>query len=165
MILHTRKCHNEKFGSFEISNQVFPHSKNTHTRTHAAQNQTQASSSLDPTFWVTHPTMERLWMFKRLTGTMTDLSWPDADVAYVDDTTGETVVESLSLYSEDCLGHRGKFLVFCFFSSVLRWVQESGLQSCVITKTQDGVYSAKPMMVGGDDDDDDGRWSYSPRYP
>lgn len=47
-------------------------------------------------------------MFKRLTGTMTDLSWPDTDVSYVDDATGETVVESLSLYTEDCLGHRGE---------------------------------------------------------
>ncbi|CAM9493647.1 unnamed protein product, partial [Sphacelaria rigidula] len=41
----------------------------------------QASSSLDPSFWVTHPTMERLFMFKRLTGTMTDLTWPDTDLS------------------------------------------------------------------------------------
>lgn len=47
-------------------------------------------------------------MFKRLTGTMTDLTWPDEDITYTDTTTGETVVESLSLYSETCLGHRGK---------------------------------------------------------
>lgn len=68
----------------------------------------QASSSLDPTFWVTHPTMERLWMFKRLTGTVTDLTWPDEDVSYTDTTTGKTVTESLSLYDETCNGHRGK---------------------------------------------------------
>lgn len=46
-------------------------------------------------------------MFKRLTGTMTDLTWPDEDTTYVND-EGETVVESLSLYSEECNGHRGK---------------------------------------------------------
>lgn len=67
----------------------------------------QASSSLDPSFWPTHPTMERLFLFKRLTGTMTDLSWPDEDVSYVN-SEGETVVESLSLYDETCNGHRGK---------------------------------------------------------
>lgn len=61
----------------------------------------QASSSLDPSFWVTHPTMERLWMYKRLTGTMTDLSWPNAD------TSVNGKLEILSLYSEDCQGHKG----------------------------------------------------------
>lgn len=67
----------------------------------------QASSSLDPSFWMTHPTMERLFMFKRLTGTMTDLSWPDEDVTYVNG-DGEVVQEVLSLYDETCMGHRGK---------------------------------------------------------
>lgn len=46
-------------------------------------------------------------MFKRLTGTMTDLSWPDEDTVYTND-NGETVRESLSLYDETCNGHRGK---------------------------------------------------------
>lgn len=67
----------------------------------------QASSSLDPSFWVTHPTMERLWMFKRLTGTMTDLTWPDADTYVLDEEAGTTSLEVLSLYSDDCAGHRG----------------------------------------------------------
>ena len=67
----------------------------------------QASSSLDPSFWVTHPTMERLWMFKRLTGTMTDLTWPDADTHVLDEETGTISLEALSLYGEDCAGHRG----------------------------------------------------------
>ncbi|CAN0178829.1 unnamed protein product [Ectocarpus sp. 13 AM-2016] len=40
----------------------------------------QASSSLDPSFWSTHPTMERLWMYIVLTGQITDWSWPDEDV-------------------------------------------------------------------------------------
>ncbi|CAM9523606.1 unnamed protein product [Laminaria digitata] len=68
----------------------------------------QASSSLDPSFWVTHPTMERLWMFKRLTGTMTDLTWPDEDTYVLDPETGTTSLEVLSLYGENCEGHRGK---------------------------------------------------------
>ena len=67
----------------------------------------QASSSLDPSFWVTHPTMERLWMFKRLTGTMTDLTWPDTDTYVLDEETGTTSLEVLSLYGDDCAGHRG----------------------------------------------------------
>lgn len=66
----------------------------------------QASSSLDPTFWPTHPTMERLWMYKRLTGTMTDLTWPDDDITYTTD-SGETVVEFLNLGDDICNGHRG----------------------------------------------------------
>ncbi|CAM9834525.1 unnamed protein product [Ascophyllum nodosum] len=66
----------------------------------------QASSSLDPSFWPTHPTMERLYMFKRLTGTMTDLTWPDSDITVVDPETGETTSEILSL-SGECKGHGG----------------------------------------------------------
>lgn len=50
--------------------------------------------------------MERLFMFKRLTGTMTDLSWPDTDV-YVDDGSGGRSYQILSLYDESCSGHRG----------------------------------------------------------
>lgn len=38
---------------------------------------------------------------------MTDLSWPDSDVSIVDEDTGITEVEVLSLYDEDCVGHRG----------------------------------------------------------
>ena len=51
--------------------------------------------------------MERLWMFKRLTGTMTDLTWPDADTYVLDEEAGTTSLEVLSLYGEDCAGHRG----------------------------------------------------------
>lgn len=46
-------------------------------------------------------------MFKRLTGTMTDLTWPDSDVTVVDEDTGTIESEVLSLYDEDCVGHRG----------------------------------------------------------
>ena len=45
-------------------------------------------------------------MFKRLTGTMTDLTWPDSDTTVVDPETGETTSEILSL-SGECKGHAG----------------------------------------------------------
>lgn len=47
-----------------------------------------------------HPTMERLWLFKTLTGTMADLTWVGAEGAEA----GEQMV---SIYSQDCVGHRG----------------------------------------------------------
>lgn len=61
---------------------------------------------MDPTFWPIHPTMERLWMFKRLTGTMTDLTWPDHDTIT---TTpgGDKRKNVLSNTSDRCAGHRG----------------------------------------------------------
>lgn len=67
---------------------------------------TKASSSLDPSFWPMHPTMERAWMFTVLTGQITDYTWPDTDISYTA-SDGTTVSESLSLYSESCVGHRG----------------------------------------------------------
>eukprot|EP00903_Cladosiphon_okamuranus_P016180 g14931.t1 len=66
----------------------------------------QASSSLDPSFWPTHPTMERLWMYSVLTGHVTDFTWPDENLSYTDE-DGDTVTETVSLYGEDCTGHRG----------------------------------------------------------
>lgn len=46
-------------------------------------------------------------MFKRLTGTMTDLTWPDEDTYVLDPESGTTSLEVLSLYDDDCVGHRG----------------------------------------------------------
>ncbi|CAM9627360.1 unnamed protein product [Pylaiella littoralis] len=66
----------------------------------------QSSSSLDPSFWSTHPTMERLWMYTVLTGQITDYTWPDSDVTLTA-SDGTAYTESISKYSEDCLGHRG----------------------------------------------------------
>lgn len=67
---------------------------------------TQASSSMDPTFWPIHPTMERLFMFKRLTGTMTDLTWPDSTETYTD-LDGDSYTCTVCLYGDYCMGHRG----------------------------------------------------------
>lgn len=66
----------------------------------------QASSSMDPTFWPIHPTMERLFLFKRLTGTMTDLTWPDETETYTD-SDGNDYTCTVCLYGEYCNGHRG----------------------------------------------------------
>lgn len=58
-----------------------------------------------------HPTVERLWMFKQLTGTMTDLTWPDThtDVGATSNVEGANLREPrmISFYSDDCAGHRG----------------------------------------------------------
>lgn len=61
---------------------------------------------MDPSFYATHPTMERLWMYTVLTGQMKDYTWPDSDIT-VTKPDGSTVSESLSLYGETCAGHRG----------------------------------------------------------
>ncbi|CAM9814374.1 unnamed protein product [Ectocarpus fasciculatus] len=58
-----------------------------------------AGSSIDPTFWPMHPTMERLFMFARLTGNTYDMDWPDYDSASPD--------ETISRYGDDCIGHGG----------------------------------------------------------
>lgn len=46
-----------------------------------------------------HPTMERLFMFARLTGNTYDLDWPDADASSSN--------EMISRYGDDCVGHGG----------------------------------------------------------
>ncbi|CAM9726487.1 unnamed protein product [Scytosiphon promiscuus] len=66
----------------------------------------QASSSIDPSFYVTHPTMDRLWMYTVLTGQMNDYTWPDADVTITEE-DGSITFESISLNGETCTGHRG----------------------------------------------------------
>lgn len=66
----------------------------------------QASSSLDPSFWPTHPTMERLWMYTMLTGKVEDMTWNDSDVT-ITASDGTTYTESVSAYSDSCVGHRG----------------------------------------------------------
>lgn len=45
-------------------------------------------------------------MFKRLTGTLTDLRWPDRDTTVVTP-RGITRNEIVSLYNDQCVGHRG----------------------------------------------------------
>ncbi|CAM9241469.1 unnamed protein product [Ectocarpus sp. 12 AP-2014] len=63
-------------------------------------------SSLDPTFWPMHPTMERLFMFSSLTGQVTDFHWPDSEFSHTD-SNGNTVVERISDYDDTCKGHGG----------------------------------------------------------
>ena len=46
-------------------------------------------------------------MFSVLSGSVTDFSWPDKDVTYTA-SDGTTYTEPISVYSEDCVGHRGK---------------------------------------------------------
>lgn len=50
--------------------------------------------------------MERLWMYSVLTGQVTDFHWPDSDVTFTA-SDGTTYTESISIYSEECKGHRG----------------------------------------------------------
>lgn len=66
----------------------------------------QASSSLDPTFWPIHPTIDRLWQYSVLTESVTNVHWPDADYSYTGP-DGSNVTECISLYSATCEGHGG----------------------------------------------------------
>lgn len=45
-------------------------------------------------------------MYTVLTGKIKDYSWPDSDIT-ITRPDGTTVSESMSLYGEDCEGHRG----------------------------------------------------------
>ncbi|CAB1112225.1 unnamed protein product [Ectocarpus sp. CCAP 1310/34] len=73
----------------------------------------QSSSTYDPLFWPTHPTMGRLYQFPVLTGSIDDFCWTDADinVTFAD---GTTVSEITSVYSDHCVGHHGSD-VFPYF--------------------------------------------------
>lgn len=53
-----------------------------------------------------HPTIERAWMFTVLTGQIKDYTWPDSDVI-ITNPNGVTVSESISMFGDTCLGHRG----------------------------------------------------------
>ncbi|CAM9151095.1 unnamed protein product [Choristocarpus tenellus] len=68
--------------------------------------QLQSSSPLDPSFWPTHPTMERLFLFKTITGTLDDKFWPESSTSYTDEDL-ESFDIVLSLYGDECYGHRG----------------------------------------------------------
>lgn len=45
-------------------------------------------------------------MYGILTGHITDFTWPDENISYTDK-DGNAVSETVSLYGEDCTGHRG----------------------------------------------------------
>lgn len=62
----------------------------------------QPSSPLDPMFWVMHPTIERLWAFKHLLGTVADTTWPDDLTEYTAWDSTKTSVEH-----NHCAGHGG----------------------------------------------------------
>lgn len=54
-----------------------------------------------------HPTLERLWMFSVLTGSVTDFSWPDEDITFTT-SDGKTLTKPICAYTDECEGHRGK---------------------------------------------------------
>ncbi|CAM9318402.1 unnamed protein product, partial [Choristocarpus tenellus] len=66
----------------------------------------QSSATLDPIFWPMHPTMERLFMYKRLTGTMEDMTWPNKSGWYFD-LEGDKTYYTTSVDSDSCFGHGG----------------------------------------------------------
>lgn len=66
----------------------------------------QASSPLDPTFWLMHPTMERLWQFSVLTGSVKDMNWPDDDVEITLPDGSQTTYYLSTTYA-GCFGHHG----------------------------------------------------------
>lgn len=64
--------------------------------------QLESASPMDPSFWPVHPTMERLWMFKKISQTLTNETWPSAEYGY-------------SIW-EDCYGHRAHDVIPFRFS-------------------------------------------------
>lgn len=51
----------------------------------------EASSAYDISFWPIHPTIDRLWQWKKLKGMFSDETWPST---------------SFSIYGDSCAGHR-----------------------------------------------------------
>ena len=43
----------------------------------------ESASPLDPSFWPVHPTLERLWQFKKMAGLFDDETWPEHGYAQV----------------------------------------------------------------------------------
>ena len=56
--------------------------------------QLEAGSPMDPSFWPIHPTMERLWQYKKITGTLETETWPSTGFA-----------------NSNCYGHNGTDIV------------------------------------------------------
>lgn len=50
----------------------------------------EASSAFDISFWPIHPTIERLWQWKKLQGMFSDETWPSS---------------GYSIYGDTCSGH------------------------------------------------------------
>lgn len=97
----------------------------------------QSTSPLDPVFWPMHPTMERLWHFKVLSGTMTNTGWPDENtiVTMPDGTSKQEIV---SLYSEECMGHRGSDVFpFGLWDGSLDHIVRTGLMDAILTSESD----------------------------
>ena len=57
--------------------------------------QLEAGSPIDPSFWPVHPTVERLWMHKKLKGAMGDETWPD----------GTGPLHRITAMYANCTGH------------------------------------------------------------
>ena len=57
-------------------------------------------------FWPIHGTLERLYQFSVVTGTVTDFRWADEDVI-ITLPDGTTYTEYVSSYYEECSGHHG----------------------------------------------------------
>lgn len=50
--------------------------------------QLEAGSPADPSFWPVHPTIERLWNWKKITGSFSDETWPTTNTALEANCTG-----------------------------------------------------------------------------
>ena len=69
----------------------------------------QSSSSLDPTFWPMHGTMERMYQFGVVTGTINEFTWPDKDMT-VTLPDGTSYTQYVSSRYEECNGHHGSHI-------------------------------------------------------
>ena len=62
--------------------------------------QLESASPMDPSFWPIHPTMERLWMYKKISRTLYNETWP---------------ATSYSIW-DSCCGHRAHDIIPFRFS-------------------------------------------------
>jgi hypothetical protein len=58
----------------------------------------EAASPIDISFWPIHPTLERIWMYKKILGKFTDERWPAVGTSsYGDSCTGHRSTDSIKI--------------------------------------------------------------------
>ena len=77
--------------------------------------QLSASSPFDPSFWVVHPSIERLWMWKKLQTSATlfrsfaDEAWPTKGAAMVEGCTGHAAHDDVPFVERRSDGSERRF--------------------------------------------------------
>lgn len=73
----------------------------------------ESASPLDPSFWPIHPTMERLYMYKKLTNTFINDTWPEHDTSIASSCYGhskhDVIPFQFSIKTSDDTNYTQKF--------------------------------------------------------